>query len=278
MRDWELYRGVYCSLCRTLGKRYGIAARALLSYDMTFFALLLLARAESCCGFKNGRCPFNLTKKCKFCREKSPELEYAADMTVILAYHKNRDNISDEKLFSRLKACLLLPFLKLLYSRARKKRPAEDKAVCEAMAEQLKAERSDCGTDRAAHPSAECLGKLFSATEADETEKTVLYRFGYCLGRWIYLADAYDDMEKDMKDGSFNPLLKQFSVTDSAKIPDCSSEIVGMLNIAAGEAAAAFELLNFKRYRDIIENIVYDGMYMRVGEITKRRSSDVKSV
>ena len=35
------YRAFYCGLCRTLGDRYGMAARMALTYDMTFLILLL---------------------------------------------------------------------------------------------------------------------------------------------------------------------------------------------------------------------------------------------
>lgn len=32
----------------------------------------------------------------------------------------------------------------------------------------------------------------------------------YHLGRWIYLVDAADDLKKDVKNGSYNPLVPRF--------------------------------------------------------------------
>ena len=35
------YRACYCGLCHTLGRRYGLAARMILNYDLVFLAMLL---------------------------------------------------------------------------------------------------------------------------------------------------------------------------------------------------------------------------------------------
>ena len=44
--EWEAYRGIYCGLCRTLGRRFGPLARLTLSYDFTFYATLEMALRE----------------------------------------------------------------------------------------------------------------------------------------------------------------------------------------------------------------------------------------
>ena len=46
VRDYEQYKAVYCSLCKTLGREYGLFARLTLSYDFTFAALLRLYGAS----------------------------------------------------------------------------------------------------------------------------------------------------------------------------------------------------------------------------------------
>ena len=56
IKDYELYRGVYCSECRVLGKLYTPIARMLLSYDFTFLSIVRLALREKCSKFENGRC------------------------------------------------------------------------------------------------------------------------------------------------------------------------------------------------------------------------------
>lgn len=50
--EYEQYQGVYCSLCKQLGKSCGQTARLSLSYDLTFFALFRMALDDGCPGSK----------------------------------------------------------------------------------------------------------------------------------------------------------------------------------------------------------------------------------
>jgi hypothetical protein len=40
IKEYELYRGVYCTLCKVLGKNYGLISRSTLNYDFNFLTLL----------------------------------------------------------------------------------------------------------------------------------------------------------------------------------------------------------------------------------------------
>ena len=53
--------------------------------------------------------------------------------------------------------------------------------------------------DAAAEPTAAALQKMVAMLSSDPVEKRVLERFGYLLGRWVYLMDALDDLEDDAK-------------------------------------------------------------------------------
>ena len=59
MAEYEQYQGVYCSLCKQLGRRYGLPARMTLSYDFTLLALLGMALTPDCPGFEKSRCSFH---------------------------------------------------------------------------------------------------------------------------------------------------------------------------------------------------------------------------
>ena len=39
IKDYEAYKGVYCTLCKEMGKEYGLLSRFLLSYDGAFYVL-----------------------------------------------------------------------------------------------------------------------------------------------------------------------------------------------------------------------------------------------
>ena len=63
VKEYEMYKAVYCSLCKSLGKHYGILSRFTLSYDFTFLALLNMSLKDGCNIIEQKRCAFNPLKK-----------------------------------------------------------------------------------------------------------------------------------------------------------------------------------------------------------------------
>ena len=120
IKDYELYRGVYCSECRVLGKLYTPIARMLLSYDFTFLSIVRLALQEQCGKFEEGRCCANPAKKCLKCTEDA-ELERSADVVIIVSYYKLLDDIADGGFFKRLACRLIKPALSLMHKKAAKR-------------------------------------------------------------------------------------------------------------------------------------------------------------
>ena len=47
VKEYDAYKGVYCQLCRALGKYYGFPMRLTLSYDCTLYALLALNQRDA---------------------------------------------------------------------------------------------------------------------------------------------------------------------------------------------------------------------------------------
>ena len=86
-------------------------------------------------------------------------------------------------------------------------------------------------------------------------QKRILSRMGYCIGRYIYLLDAACDLEEDIKKGNYNPLKSFAEDKDYIK-----NIIIPQLYIAASETAKAFELLEVKKMKNILENIIYLGL------------------
>ena len=80
VREYEVYRGVYCGVCRELGDSYGLLSRLALSYDSTFYALLLLSlQSDGCPGFSRRHCVANPLKKCTFCTGAKLPLKQAPE-------------------------------------------------------------------------------------------------------------------------------------------------------------------------------------------------------
>ncbi len=257
MGEFEYYRGVYCALCRRLGKRYGLVAQWLLSYDFTFLALLRLAQAEQCVGFKSARCPYNPFKKRTCCCDNA-QLDVVADAAVLLNYYKVQDTLVDAGFFKKLSGWLL--YLPTAYDRYRclKRHPDWDAHIGACMRKQRELEQKRCAScDAAAEPTAQILQFLFALQAGDETERTALSRFGYCLGRWIYLLDATDDLTQDRKHGDYNPLLLAHPQLTDEQIRE---QVRFSLNASLAECKAAYDQLNIHRFGGIIQNVLEWGM------------------
>lgn len=251
IKHYEEYRGVYCSLCRALGKRYGLIARLILSYDFTFFALLLMCTDEKRVCFEQKRCPFNPSKKCNFCK-KSTALEYAADVAILTAYYKILDNIEDDGFFGKMLMYMIKPLFYFYHKKAARYAPEADGIIAELMKKQKAVEENKTGNiDESASPTAEAMAKIISVKFSDG-EKRIFERIGYMLGRWVYITDAFYDREKDRKKGNYNP----FNINEKSE-----KEIKAMLNITVGEMISAYELLNVRQFDEVIRNVLFEGLY-----------------
>ena len=128
VKDYELYRGVYCSLCRVLGREYSPLAQLFLSYDFAFAALLRLSVAEGGCRFAQKRCPYNPAKKCMICGGRS-EIELCAHALIITVYYKLLDDLHDRGALHKLVAALLYPAVSLMHRKAARLAPEAERAI-----------------------------------------------------------------------------------------------------------------------------------------------------
>lgn len=260
MGEYEQYQGIYCTLCRRIGRRYGLLMRLTLSYDMTFLALMQMAAQPDDPGFCRGHCSFNPTKRCLRCQH-TDAIDRAADIGVLLTYAKLQDTLHDEGFFGRLAAAVCLPVAALARRKAEKRQPQAWEQIAAMTAAQHAVEEERCASvDRAAEPFARLLAQLASAPAADERQRTVLDRFGYCLGRWVYLIDAVDDMADDLKKKSYNPYILSKNIQPGDDLAPHRAAALGSLNACLAECVAAYELMEIRRFDGIIRNILEWGM------------------
>ena len=229
------YRACYCGLCHTLGRRYGLAARMILNYDLVFLAMLLSEGNVPRCDEK--RCPVHPIRRRCFCRETAA-LDAAADVSVLLTWWQLRDGVEDHGLFRGLKYRLSALLLRPAYRKARQFRPDLDKRMQERLQYLSALEREKCPVpDR------------------------VLEELLYHLGRWIYLVDALDDLKKDSRSGNYNPLLLRYGSADGQLSEQDKQRVAQTLDASVRAMAAAFELADFGCWRGIIESVLYEGLY-----------------
>ena len=82
-----------------------------------------------------------------------------------------------------------------------------------------------------------------------------LGRMGFYLGKFIYIMDAFDDVEDDVKKGRYNVFSNCY--TD----PDFETHVKDMLTMMMAECSDAFEMLPAVDNADILRNILYSGVW-----------------
>ena len=261
-KDFDLYRSFYCGLCRELRERYGVTGQISLTYDMTFVILLLSGLYEPPTRKGTTRCVIHPVQKQPV--RKNAVTEYAADMNVFLAYYKCEDDWKDEK--------KLLSFLygKLLREKEKK---AEERwyrkvdrivSLLHELSEMEKSEEQD--VDRVSG----CFGKIMEEIFAyrEDMWEPVLRRMGFFLGKFIYLMDAYDDVEDDVKKGNYNPFSTRYIMEGF------DEEVRQMLIMMMAEVCREFEKLPIIKYTDILRNILYSGVWCRFEEVSGKRKKE----
>ncbi len=261
IKEYEAYKGVYCTLCKEMGKEYGILSRFLLSYDGAFYVMYKLGLSGDNIAVSNSRCTFNPAKKCMKITCDRDAYKLASTITVVLAYFKLVDNLHDSRFFKKLFLYLLLPYFSYLKRKALKKYPDIFKEIEKGMKLQFEIEGEDNPSpDKCAHPTAEMLSWLLSYGECGENKQKA-EAFGYQLGRAVYFLDAFDDYSDDIKINSFNPFKNTEDIVNDATIS---------VNLSVGALSEALKNHKFKNFSSIIENIVCDGLNFQLDRITKK--------
>lgn len=258
VKTLEQYQASYCGLCRMLGKEFGFVARFTVSYDLVFLYLLLdgmspQAPRERC------RCPAKPWRK-KSCICQGQALRQAAALNIILAYWKLEDAIHDERGVRRRAAHLGKWCLRHAYRKA----AAENETMANLVPKQLRrlsrleAEKNPC-MDCYADAFAQILCRmadLFPQPEYARPAQELLYH----VGRYLYLTDALDDLEKDLKNDSANPLVYRFSVDCAGLRQEDKQYLISSIDRSLDLAAAALELLPLRGSDEILHNIIYLGL------------------
>ena len=248
------YEAVYCGLCRTLGERYGKTAQLILNYDFVFLAILL-ARPETGGTFPDCPCPVHPWRK-KTCWLGSPALDAAADATVILTWWKLQDALRDGKLAQRMGSRAAALPLRGHYRAAAARWPAFDETVRSSLAELHQLERDRVPSlDRPADTFARILQA--AAVETDLAARTRgVQQILYHVGRWIYLADAWDDLAEDQRTGNYNPLLARFGDQAAAS----KESLRETMRVSLGLANTAFSLLDWGEWEPLLGHILGTGL------------------
>lgn len=286
-REFDIYHSYYCGICRDLKRKYGAAGQLSLSYDMTFLAMLLTGLYEP--ETRTGSCKCIVHPLEKHVTRNNIFTEYAADMNALFAWYKCQDDWKDEKKLHRLIYGRILEgktgrlqeaYGEKLRKIGRLMRKFEEAEKAEDFRNTLgKCGPAEAGGNPDKRPmekegtdsSLDILAGLFGgvmaeivAVREDEWAEE-LRRFGFFLGKFIYLMDAYEDVEADSKKGTPNPLKDRYGS------PDFEEECRTILMMMMSECCSVFEMLPILEHVEILRNVLYSGVWCRYEAIHEKR-------
>jgi len=269
IKDFEKYKAYYCGLCKTLQRNYGFKGQMTLSYDMTFLIVLMTSLYECPTINEKNRCVVHpIGKKEMLLNEIT---EYVADINIVLSYYHFMDDWMDER--SQVGLAGLRAFRKA-YVRIESKYPDKCAVIKKALRRLQNLEKNnETNIDKVAGCFGDLMGELLVYKK--ELWEDDLRRTGFYLGKFVYIMDAYDDIEKDITSGSYNPLKKSYmkieqkSITSEYEV-SCNT----MLTMMMAECTESFERLPCVESIDILRNILYAGVWNKYDKKRKDKYQD----
>lgn len=262
VRELKEYRQYYCGLCRCLKERYGIKGQITLTYDMTFLGLLLTSLYEPEITVKSCRCVAHPAKRHEYIQ--SEYLYYAADMNILLMYYKCLDDWKDEHKVIKASYAGLL---KRAGSKVKEKYPDKAARIQDGLDKLSMAEKEKNPVlDEAAGYFGDICSSLFVYKKDEWSED--LSRIGYFIGKFIYLLDAYEDLEDDINGERYNPYIIM------CKEDGFDEKVRQILVMMMSGVGRAFERLPILENVQILKNIIYSGVWCRYDAVCKKKMLD----
>ena len=264
-KDFDLYQSYYCGLCRTLKEQSGRRGQLTLSYDMTFLVLLLTSLYEPKTQVSCRKCAVHPLEKHP--ARVNQFTGYGADMNLLLTYYKCLDDWEDERRVTRK---VMASSLKKKCRKIAENYPEKASLFRDCLEQLRRCEKENSrNLDEVSGHFGRMMGEIF-AWRKDEWEGD-LRRMGFFLGKFIYLMDAYEDIEEDLKKGRYNPLVKRYQRKDFEQ--ECGQ----ILKMMMAETSRTFEMLPIIKDAPILRNILYAGVWMRYGQVQSSRKENKKS-
>ncbi len=263
VKDLTLYKAMYCGLCKGIGAVSGQRGRLVLNYDLTFLSVLLHNLLDVDIKIEKQRCVIHWVTK-RPIAVVDELTKRIASLNVILARYKLNDDVNDDG-----KGRFTRAFLSKAYKRAKKLEPELDEIVRSCYKDLVDYEKTggdsvDISADPFGRMMVEVV-KVLAGEIADEN-LTVL---AYNLGKWIYLIDAIDDFDKDIKRKSFNVFVNGKGECNNKQefIEKNKQELVTIFGALIGEIAMRAKNLNYKFNHDLTDNVLTSGLRIQTRNI-----------
>ena len=251
-REYEHYKAYYCGLCKYLKRNHTELSRMTINYDITFLIVLLSSIYQPSAQVFHEKCIVDPVKKKKHIINEITE--YAASMNILLAYYKLEDDVNDE---GDIKSRLVRRAYRKSFKTAYDKYPKKADFI-KAYLGELRSLEEDQSTsiDQTSNCFARLLEEIFDYKDDEYRDR--LRKVGFNIGKYIYIMDAYEDLDQDLEKGRYNPFSSYKDDREGLKIR--VDKLIGMTLARLEEAILD---LDIKVNKSIIDNIIYSGVYLR---------------
>lgn len=275
IKDLMLYKAMYCGLCKSIGASCGQMARMGLTYDMTFLSALLHNMTGIDVKVEKQSCITHHLKKRPIACVDELSKELGA-LNTVMCYYKLTDDIQDggKGRGRRL-------WFKRGFRRAKKQYPQMVDIVTRFMAEQDKTEKSKAASpDMAADPTANMMKEIsnhFLKERASEFSEQLFY----ALGKWVYLIDALDDYDKDVKKKNYNPFVLTYGSESKKRLLEQNGrEVAFLFDTMFYDMREGLSGISFAFNRDLTDNVILRGIPLETrrvmnGERPKKMSEKI---
>ena len=251
-REYEHYKAYYCGLCKYLKRNHTELSRMTINYDITFLIVLLSSIYQPSAQVFHEKCIVDPVKKKKHIINEITE--YAASMNILLAYYKLEDDVNDE---GDIKSRLVRRAYRKSFKTAYDKYPQKADFI-KACLRELRSLEEDQSTsiDQTSNCFARLLEEIFDYKDDEYRDR--LRKVGFNIGKYIYIMDAYEDLDEDLEKGRYNPFTDYKDDRETLKLR--VDKLIGMTLSRLEEAILD---LDIKVNKSIIDNIIYSGVYLR---------------
>ncbi len=267
MKDDTLYNALYCGVCKSIGKGCSQTARLSLTYDIAFFSALVHNLANEDVKITRQRCVTHWVRKRPMVEKGDRLTDLSAAINVELAYYKIKDDILDGN-GGKIKLALF----KRSHKRVLKKNPEISKIIEKNYSDLFKLEKDKCAVlDMVCDPFSKMMEELGGYALGDKSTESARKMF-YFLGKWIYLIDALDDYEKDVKEGCYNPFYYCYGEKKTLKevLSESGNDISHAFSDVFACLKAAVQECKFYFNKDLIENVIFRGIPSVTMKIIKK--------
>lgn len=244
------YKLFYCSLCKALKSQYNYIGVLNLNYEITAFIILLSGLKNEKEKVFHGSCSISPFIPVRYVDYYQDDIICVANLAALIVYYEIIDNLSDE---NKVKWKIIDRLMLKTYKKAIDSVGQRFFDIDNAVSNYYKLEKN---SEAKIEDILEHEGNMIEAFLSvlincyDFETSSSLLKLSNLLGQWIFLIDACDDIDEDIKKSTFNPILLMKN----------KSNIQIVINKIETEISSIVHNLPIKCYKELIEFLFIDNL------------------